>query len=180
MTNPVCRAREFWIAPNRRQVSAREDVLADPIHAPPVSIVGLVGDGDGLQRHPSTGFEEPIAGCKIVVEVTVADSLQHFDRDDRVIRARDVAVIHQTDIDQVAETLLLDPALCKPRLFYRQGQSGDPTTELAGSVFGKPAPSAPDLEDMVALVQVRPFGDAPVLGMLRPLQPDPRLVEQPR
>ena len=61
-----------------------------------------------LEAQPAARSQRPIAGLEERGEVLGADRLEHLDRDDGVVRALDVAVVAQLDVDEVLQPGVAD------------------------------------------------------------------------
>ena len=118
-----------------------------------------------LSRPP--GRRARSQASKNVVEVLGADGLEHLDRDDRVVRAADVAVVAQLDVDEVVQPGRADALAGQVVLLARDRDRRHPAAELAGRVQREAAPARADLEDVLAAGQARVLGDDPVLVALR-------------
>ena len=103
---PVTSSRVPWVA---RSITASDG------HRPPgkmyvwiqlapraLPLVGGVRERDRLEAQAATGPQRPIADVEERPEVLRPDGLEHLDRDDRVVRSLDVAVVAQLDVDEVA------------------------------------------------------------------------------
>ena len=113
---------------------------------------------------------------KYVGVVLGADGLEHLDRDDRVVRALDVAVVAQLDVHEVLEAGRADALAREVVLLLRDRDRGHAAAELAGGVQREAAPARADLEHVHARAgSPAPLGDPPVLG---PLGVGERLVRR--
>ena len=59
----------------RRQQTAGEDVLLDPVRAAALLVVGSIGVGDRLEADAAAALQHPVAGLEEGGEVLVADRL---------------------------------------------------------------------------------------------------------
>lgn len=71
--------------------------VADPEQA-------AVGHGDGLDRHPAVGLQQPVAGREEGVVVAPVDGFDHLDRHELVVGIGEVAVVLQQHGDLVLQT----------------------------------------------------------------------------
>ena len=85
----------------RRAQASRKDVRLDPVGASTLRLIGAVRERDRLQAHLPARHEGLVAGLEERLEVLGAHSLQHLDRNDRVVRAVDLAVVAQLDVDKI-------------------------------------------------------------------------------
>ena len=75
-----------------------------------------------------------------------ANMLEHADRDDAVERLRHVAIVLQTEVDLVVQSLF-GRALARARvLLLRERDAGDVRAAELGQIERKPAPAAADVE----------------------------------
>ena len=82
------RATDALIAAIDGNAAAREDVRWMKSTERSAPLEALVGDGDRLQQHRAAGRSSSLQLRKKRVEVLVADSLDHLDRDQLVVAAR--------------------------------------------------------------------------------------------
>ena len=92
----------------RGQYAAGEDVALDPVGAAQLGLVGVVREGDDLDARLRTRLERSVDRREVVAVVLRADRLEHLDRDDGIVRAAEVAVVTQLDVDPVVEACLVD------------------------------------------------------------------------
>ena len=85
-----------------------------------------------------------------------ADVLDHADAGDRVERlAGQLAVVHDADVDPVADARLGRPLARQRGLRLRQRDAGDRHAVLARGVDREAAPAAADVEHPLALLAAR-------------------------
>ena len=111
-----------------------------------------------LEAQPAARAQRAIARLEERREVLGADRLEHLDRDDGVVRALDVAVVAQLDVDEVVEAGLADARAGELVLLLRDRDRRHPAAQLARRVQREPAPARADLQDVLAGAQpgVRP------------------------
>ena len=165
---PVMSSRVPWsersMTASDGQQAAREDVGLDPVRAAELRLVGDVREGDRLEAHPATGSKRAIAGLEERREVLRADRLEHLDRDDGVVRAVDLAVVAELDVDEILEAGRADAVASPGRCCSsRDRDRRHPTAELARRVQGEAAPTGADLEHVLSAGQSGALGDDPVL-----------------
>ena len=103
--------------------------------------------------------------------LTDADVLDHADRGDRVERlARDLAVVHDADVDLVGHARRGGALARELRLRLAQRDPGDVHAVLARGVQRERAPAAADVEHPLARLQRELRADEVELGPLRLLQ----------
>ena len=144
-----------------------KDVLPDPVVAPPVALVALVGHGDGLDARDALRREQPVAGAEEDGKLPVADGLEHLDGGDVAEAPLERAVVLQADVHPVRQPGRLDALARQRGLLLGQGHARHPRSPLAGRVQREPAPPAADLQHMGAGPQAELLADAAVLGLLR-------------
>ena len=83
---------------DRGQFRTGEDVLLDPVAAFAVDGKLLIVDGDGLQNHGAVGFQQTIAGAEVRVIKPQPNRFEHFDADDLVELAAQVAIVLQQQV----------------------------------------------------------------------------------
>src|SRR5690606_14797420 len=96
-----------------------------------------------------------------------SDSLEHFDGNDLVELPGAVAVVLKPDLRLVGKTGLRQAFPCELSLLVRKRESGHPAARLGRRIFGKAAPAAADLGNMVVRAKIECFDDAGVFGPLR-------------
>jgi hypothetical protein len=114
-----------------------------------VVLIGFRFDGDDLQARASARLEALAQFGEIGRPVFFTHSLEHLDGDDRIILPGLVTVILEPQVDLVAEAGVLDPVAGEGQLFVGNRQPGDPASDLARREFGKTAPAAADLQNMI-------------------------------
>ena len=85
---------------------------------------------------------------------------------------RDVAVVLPPDLDAARQAGRLDAFPRVVELLVGNGDSCDLGPALLGGVLGEAAPAAADLQDVLAVFDLRCIGDGRILGRLRVLQAD--------
>ena len=81
-----------------------------------------------------------------------------------------VAVVHEADLGEVVEPLLLDPLLGPRGLLARQRDAERLDAVVARGVPDHAAPAAAEVEQALARLEVELAGDQVVLGVLRLLE----------
>ena len=76
-----------------RNATAREDVSFDEIDLPPSRFVIAILDRDRLDYRCPMGLEEVRAPLEVRAEILVPDRLDHLDRNELVVGARQVSVV---------------------------------------------------------------------------------------
>ena len=134
----------------RWEEAAGEDVGLDPVGAAALRLVGDVRKGDRLEAHPPARHEGAVAGLEERREVLRADSLEHLDRDDRVVRPGDLAVVAQLDAHAIRQPGGGNPLSGERVLRRRDRDRRHAAAELAGRIQGEAAPAGADLEHVLA------------------------------
>src|SRR6478752_4958365 len=130
--------------PRADQLAVREHVAVDE----------RAGVGRLVVRARDAVVEQAAPGLEVVVDpaevrrvVLHPDVLGEADRGDRVEAGLlDVAVVHEPDLGEVVEPLLLDRLLRPRRLLARQRHSERVHAVLASGVADHPAPAAAEVE----------------------------------
>jgi len=95
-------------AADAHEETAGEDDFLDPVDTFGEALVSIVGDGDHLDGEEAIGGEDFVAfGEEGLVEF-VADGFDHFDGDDLVELAFDVAIVLDEDFEFVFESGVFD------------------------------------------------------------------------
>ena len=147
-------------------VSAGEDVFAGKgiggaRHAQPA---------DGVEQHYAVVLQHVGAGFEEGFELRASDMLEHADRHDPVelaTRSGRIAIIFQNDADPVGHSGRGDAFAGEGGLFLRQGNAGHAHVVVLGQMDCHPAPSAADIQHLVACAQRQFPGD---MRQLRPLR----------
>ncbi len=116
---------------------------------------------------------------RVLVDLDRADVLDHADAGDLVERlAGQLAVVHDADVDAVADARLLRPLARERGLRLGQRDPGDRDAVLARRVDRQRAPAAADVEHPLALLQRQLGADQVELGLLRRLEARPVAREE--
>ena len=114
--------------------------------------------GDPVVEQPPTGRQQAGKALGIDVDPLGADVLDHADACDRVeALTGELAVVHDPDLDPIADPRLGDSAPGNPRLGLREGDADHLDTVAGGGMSGEAAPAAADVEHALA-------GSQPELG----------------
>jgi len=96
----------------------------------------------------------------------VADGLEHLDRDDRVVRAGEIAIVAQAHVDELLEARLADPGGGELVLCGRDRDRRHPTTAGRRGVHRHATPARTDLEQVIARPDRADLGHPLVLAAL--------------
>ena len=136
-------------AADAHEEGAGEDHFLNPIDALGEALVSIIGDSDHLDGEEAFGFQDLVAlGEEGFVEL-VADGFDHFDGDDFIEGALDVAVVLDADLELVFEAGVLDALAGVCGLCFGDGDAGDLTAVVCGGVAAEAAPATADFEDVV-------------------------------
>lgn len=103
---------------------------------------------------------------EVGLEELVADGLEHFDGDDGIEGALDVAIILEEEGDFIGEASFLYSFFGDIKLRLRNGDSGDVDPEVFCGVDGESAPAASDFEDAHSFFELQFGGEAVVFLFL--------------
>ena len=164
----------------RGQHPARKYIALDKVHLAPVALEHTVLDRDGLDPRKPAG-QQAIAQLREVFRPELlADRLDHLDRRDPVISVTLVAVILQPDLDLVREARFVNALLRKIALLPADGQSDDVRSKSLRNKFGKAAPSAADLQQLLPWPQVDCLRQPAIFVLLRRGKVSRVILEQRR
>jgi len=153
-------------AADAHEEGAGEDHFLDPIDTFGEALVSVVGDGDHLDGEEACRLEDFVAlGEEGFVEF-VADCFDHFDGDDFIEGALDVAVVLDTDLELVFQAGVLDALAGVGGLCFGDGDTGDLTAIVCGGVAAEAAPAAADFEDVVGGGEFELLAESFVFGSL--------------
>ena len=155
---------------DREQQRAGEDVLLDEVDAVAELTVTRVGACDELQRDEPVALQHAVAHGGVIRQVVVTHGFEHFDGDDLVELAGDVAVVLHPHFDAVGESGGGDAPHREIVLLLRDGERGDAAAVVLPGVQTPAAPAGADLEDVIAGLQVELAAERVVLGDLRLLE----------
>ena len=99
-----------------------------------------------------------------------ADMFEHADGDDAVEPALDLAIVDQLELDPVADTQDLGAPPGHRQLPFRQGDAHHFDIGDMGEIEAQPAPAAADVEQPLAVCQLKLGGEMTLLQRLRLLE----------
>ena len=91
---------------------------------------------------------------------------QHADTHDPVIGFVQKAIVLQTQVDSVRQSLGRDPRLCRRKLVLRQRHPSDPRVILFGQRDRQTTPATADIQHLHSRLEQQLFGNVPFLGDL--------------
>src|SRR5690606_35950739 len=157
---------ELVDAVEREQERAGKDVFLDKINPAAELFVAGVGAGDELQGGDAGGFEHAVEGLAKGGQVAVAEGFHHFDGDDRVVAAVEVAEGLQARVHAVGESGGGDASGGEVVLFFGQRERGDAAAVVGGGVEGPAAPAGADFEHVVVGGEAEVAAEGVVLFVL--------------
>ena len=122
--------------------------------------------GDGLNRDPATGRNQPVESLKVRGPEPVSDRLDHLDRQHGVVVAVDIAVVAQFDLDSVGQARFGHPLPGQSLLLGRQSDRTDVCASRRGA-DAQFAPAGTDLEHSAARPDARGVEEPVDLAALR-------------
>ena len=137
-------------AADRGQTTAGKDISLDEIHALPVALVVLIGDGDRLEQHLPGRPEQSGALPEEFVVKIVSDRFDHFDRHELVVLTIQLSVVLLQQRDVILEPRFLYRSGCPGVLLLGNRRGGDPAAVVGGGMKRKTAPAGSDLDDFIA------------------------------
>mmetsp|Transcript_37421 Transcript_37421/g.83265 ORF Transcript_37421/g.83265 Transcript_37421/m.83265 type:complete len:404 (-) Transcript_37421:1461-2672(-) len=142
--------------PHAGQVASREDVLADEVTAAAVRLVPLIRAANGLDDSPAAWLQHVADGGEVGLEVLVADCLDHLNAHHLVVGASAwaVPVVAEQQRDLLLQACCLDAGRGLCQLLLGQGQPSHPAAGGLSRPDGKAPPATPDLQHMVALLDL--------------------------
>src|SRR5262249_59580436 len=97
-------------------------------------------------QHHAVIVEQGVAFLEERVVEADADMLEHSDRDDAIEFLRHVAIVLQTELDLVGQSLFARTHARERKLALGQRDTGDAHLAKLGEVAREPAPAAADVE----------------------------------
>ena len=133
-----------------RQATAWKNVLLNEVGAFDIAVKQRVVDDDGLDASFTARLQQACHALEIGGPIFLADSLQHFDGADRVIRAVvNVAVVLQAQVAGGGQALGLHALVGKSQLLVAQGHAAHVRAKLLAAQLGQSAPAAADFKNAV-------------------------------
>src|SRR5579884_4112401 len=145
---------------DRRDEAARKDMTLDEVDRPQRLRVAVVLDRDRLDQGHAVGAEQVADLAKIVLEVVMADRLDHLDRDQLVVAAGEVAVVLAQHRDPVLEPGRAYARAGELVLLARDRRGGHVAAVAPRRVQGETAPAAAELDHAIARRQRQLATDA--------------------
>mmetsp|Transcript_12673 Transcript_12673/g.41765 ORF Transcript_12673/g.41765 Transcript_12673/m.41765 type:complete len:341 (+) Transcript_12673:1197-2219(+) len=149
---------------------AWKDASLDKVARLAVARVSVVRDGDDLNRREPARFEVARDALKVLPEKLVADRLEHFDAHHLVEGPFHLAVVAEDDVDEMIEPGSLDARASLLELLARDCDARHLDAKPRRHSDSARAPSAPDFEHVLALLELRLVEEAVNLGELRRLK----------
>src|SRR5215831_15087642 len=168
--------QDLW----RGQHAAWKYIALYEVDLAAVALEHAVLDGDGLDPRKPAG-QQAIAQLREVFRPELlADRLDHLDRRDPVILVTLVAVILQPDLDLVRKARFVNALLRKIALLPADRQSDDVRSKGLRNKFGKAAPPATDLQQLLPRPQVDCLREPAIFVVLRRGEISRVILEQRR
>ncbi len=161
----------------RRQQTAGEDMLLDPVVTLAIRIVTLIRNGNGLKNGNAFGFEQPVELFKERAVVAVSHGFQHFDGDNLVKLPRHFPVVAEQDLDAVFQAGLANTLRRQLVLLFGNGNAGNAAAGLPHRLDGKATPPAADFQKMIFRLQPQFVDNSLELVQLGRVQVFSRLFE---
>ena len=130
----------------RSQLRAGKDVFLNPVAAAAISGKRAVVHRDRLDQHAAVRFQQAIAGAEELVVKFVADCLEHFDADELVVAAAEVAVVLEEKLDGLAAEALAGVVV----LLAADRRGGDVAAVVVRGMERERPPPGADFEHAVA------------------------------
>ena len=145
-----------------RRVGARENALVDPgVHQRRLIAADAVHEAAAFRRQRAAHQRAEI------LVVALADVLEHADRDERVVRARQIAVVVLDELDLAVEAELLGPRARVRDLLLRDVEAAHAHAVVLRHEQREAAPAAAGLDDALAGLQLQLAADVMHLRLLR-------------